>query len=174
MGKDKVCFGEYKCPSCSKPWQSCRAWADFGQKCKRCSNDIKPYHLEKLFKYICKNCQCIWDWKFVAEGLRCKNCNSPTLIKSLDKDKPEDVSYIRAHRLEALENANTSRIDSSKEHRSDLCEKCQAMGKCCSGKGIFIVARPVRSIASKWACPQITPDHFPTPKKTISSDSESD
>jgi hypothetical protein len=41
------------------------------------------------------------------------------LIKSLDKDKPEDSSYIRAHRLEALANADTSLINPNKEHRSD-------------------------------------------------------
>jgi hypothetical protein len=174
LGKSEVCFGEYKCSSCRKQWQSCRAWADFGQKCKRCSIDIKAYHLEKLFKYICKNCQSMWDWKFVEEGLRYQNCNSPTLIKSLDENKPEDLDYIRAHRLKRLENADTSMINPSKEHRSDLCQKCQALGRCCFGNGTFSLARTAQSGTSTWSCPNITPDVFPTPKKTISSDSESD
>jgi hypothetical protein len=112
--------------------------------------------------------------QFVEEGLKCQNCNSPTLIKSLDKDKLEDLCYINAHRLEALENADTTMINPSKEHRSDLCKKCQTLGKCCFGNGALSVAKPVRSGISNWTCPPITPDYFPTPKKTISSDSDSD
>jgi hypothetical protein len=116
----------------------------------------------------------MWDWKFVEEGLRYQNCNSPTLIKSLDENKPEDLDYIRAHRLKRLENADTSMINPSKEHRSDLCQKCQALGRCCFGNGTFSLARTAQSGTSTWSCPNITPDVFPTPKKTISSDSESD
>ncbi len=110
----------------------------------------------------------------MGEGLECQKCHSPTLIKPLDKDKPEDLRYINAHRLEALGNADTTMIDPSKKHRSDLCQKCQKLGRCCSENGVFLAAKPVRSGISNWTCPPITLDYFPTPKKTISSDSDSD
>ncbi|CAF2965743.1 unnamed protein product [Rotaria sp. Silwood2] len=82
--------------------------------------------------------------------------------------------YIFAHRLELLENADGNMVDPSKEHRSDLCARCQALGKSCTGKGNFIKVKPARSLADAWAHPDIAKDVFPTPKRTISSDSESD
>jgi hypothetical protein len=167
LGKNTVCFGEYKCPRCRRQWQSCRAWADFGQKCERCSIGIKAYRLEKLFKYICKNCECTWDWRYVEAGLKCMKCDSATLTKSLDGDKLEDLIYIRAHRLETLNNADKSITDQSREHRSHLCQKCQVMGRCCSGKGTFFMAKLVRSSKSNWTSPKMTPNVFSTPKKTL-------
>ena len=50
----------------------------------------------------------------------------------LDRDKRQDREYIKAHRLrEHHDVGGDNRINSAKEHREDLCEKCQKLGRPC-------------------------------------------
>ena len=37
--KDR-CFGEYKCPKCSRKWMSGYSWKDVPQQCERCRIDV--------------------------------------------------------------------------------------------------------------------------------------
>ncbi len=132
LGKKYPCFGEFKCPRCHKKWQSSKAWADYGQQCKHCASNVIPSNLQRLFVYICNNCKTKWKWVYVAEGLQCEKCKSSKLVRPLDQRNYQDREFIRAHRLEDLENRdNENYIDPTKEHRQDLCEKCLQLGRPC-------------------------------------------
>lgn len=37
------CFGEYACRQCYRKWVSGYSWADMGQQCIRCKQNIYPY-----------------------------------------------------------------------------------------------------------------------------------
>jgi hypothetical protein len=37
---DKRVFGFYKCPDCSRKWQSAYSWADCAQDCKTCDTKV--------------------------------------------------------------------------------------------------------------------------------------
>jgi DNA-directed RNA polymerase subunit RPC12/RpoP len=132
LGKKYPCFGEFKCPRCHKIWQSSKAWADYGQQCKFCTTSVIPFNLQRLFVYICGNCKTKWTWAYVAQGLQCRKCSSSTLVRPLDQRNYLDRKFIRAHRLEDLNNVyDENHIDPSKEHRQDLCEKCLILGRPC-------------------------------------------
>jgi DNA-directed RNA polymerase subunit RPC12/RpoP len=132
LGKKYPCFGEFKCPRCHKKWQSSKAWADYGQQCKHCATNVIPSNLRRLFVYICRNCMAKWKWVYVAEGLQCDKCKSSTLVRPLDQRNYQDREFIRAHRLEDLDNIDDENyIDPTKEHRQDLCEKCLRLGRPC-------------------------------------------
>jgi DNA-directed RNA polymerase subunit RPC12/RpoP len=124
LGKKYPCFGEFKCPCCNKKWQSSRAWADDGQECKHCATNVISSNLQRLFVYICHNCMVKWKWVYVAEGLQCDKCKSSTLVRPLDQRNSQDREFIRAHRLEDLDNIDDENyIDPAKEHRQDLCRE---------------------------------------------------
>lgn len=132
LGKKYPCFGEFKCHRCNKKWQSSKAWADYGQQCKHCAICITPSKLQRLFVYICNNCKTKWKWAYVTEGLQCDKCKSSKLVRPLDQRNYQDREFIRAHRLNSLDDVdNESHIDPNKEHRQDLCEKCQRFGRSC-------------------------------------------
>lgn len=126
LGKRYPCFGDYQCPSCYKKWQSSKAWADYDQQCKSCSTKVMPVQLQKLYVYICTNCHERWNWDYKLQGLRCRKCSSPKLVRPLDRDNYEDRKYIKAYRLREYDAVGSDdHIDPNKEHRQDLCEKCQ-------------------------------------------------
>lgn len=132
LGKQYPCFGDYKCPRCHKKWQSSRAWADYGQECKFCATKVMASNLQKLFVYICNNCNARWNWAYEHQGLMCKKCTSSVLVLPLDRDNHRDRKYIRAHKLRDSDDAgNDNHIDLNKEHRRDLCEKCQKLRRPC-------------------------------------------
>ena len=132
IGKRHPCFGEFRCPRCYKKWQSSKAWADYGQQCKACSISVPAMNLQKLFVYICKNCDAKWSWTYISEGMRCRSCRSTTNTLPLDRDRFEDRQFIRARGLRELNDADDeSFIDPSREHREDLCEKCLQLGRSC-------------------------------------------
>ena len=132
LGKKYPCFGEFKCPRCNRKWQSSKAWADFGQRCKFCSNLVNPSYLQKLFVFICSRCNAQWKEIYVTEGLRCNHCSSSTIIGPLDQEDYTDREFIRAHKLKQLEKTNDDNyIDPNKEHRQDLCEKCIKLCRPC-------------------------------------------
>ena len=37
---NRRCFGEYKCPKCSRTWQSGYSWRGIPQQCERCRIDV--------------------------------------------------------------------------------------------------------------------------------------
>ncbi|XP_031549462.1 zinc finger CCHC domain-containing protein 24-like [Actinia tenebrosa] len=47
QGKRRV-FGEFRCPSCNRMWQSGNSWANAGQKCKTCDIMVYPYKQRPL------------------------------------------------------------------------------------------------------------------------------
>ncbi len=132
LGKTYPCFGEFQCPRCRKKWQSSKAWADYGQECKSCSIKVMPSELQKLFVYICSYCQAKWNWAYKPRGLKCKRCSSSILVLPLDRENYQDRQYIKAHTLRELNHDdNENHINPNKEHREDLCEKCQKLGRPC-------------------------------------------
>ncbi len=162
LGKKYPCFGEFKCPRCHKKWQSSKAWADFGQKCKSCATSVTPFNLQKLFVYICGYCRAKWTWAYAAQGLRCSKCSSPTSVRPLDQRNYQDREFIRAHRLEDLRNVDDeNHIDPNKEHRQDLCEKC------------LILRRPCRESAGQEYVLKSNRDHQPRFSSSILSQAPS-
>jgi DNA-directed RNA polymerase subunit RPC12/RpoP len=132
LGKKYPCFGEFICPRCHKNWQSSKAWADYGQQCKSCSTSVNASNLQRLFVYICGSCKTKWKWAYIAEGLRCNECSPSRLVRPLDNKNYLDREFIRAHRLELLNNVgDENHIDPNKEHRQDLCQKCEVLGRPC-------------------------------------------
>lgn len=132
LGRERPCFGDFKCPRCYKKWQSSRAWADYGQECKSCSTKVKATKLQKLFVYICDKCDAKWNWAYASNGQRCKNCSSSVRVYPLDPENSQDRQYIKAHKLRSVTDVNDENyIDPTREHRQDLCEKCQQLGRAC-------------------------------------------
>jgi DNA-directed RNA polymerase subunit RPC12/RpoP len=132
LGKKYPCFGEFKCPRCHKKWQSSKAWADYGQQCKSCSINVMASQLQKLFVYICSNCKEKWSSNYQAQGQKCKRCSSSKLVRPLDREKYQDRQFIKAHKLQEFDDVgDENHIDPNKEHRQDLCEKCQKLGRPC-------------------------------------------
>ena len=132
LGKKYPCFGDYQCPYCHKKWQSSKAWADYGQQCKSCSTNVRAAKLQKLYVYICLNCQARWNWVYEPQGLKCTKCSSLKLVRPLDRNNYQDRKYIKAHRLRECDGVDSdNHINPNKEHREDLCEKCQKLGRPC-------------------------------------------
>lgn len=52
------CFGEYSCKQCYRRWVSGYSWADMGQQCIRCKQNIYPYRQVGFIAWYC-NIQCI-------------------------------------------------------------------------------------------------------------------
>lgn len=133
LGKRYPCFGEFQCPRCRRKWQSAKAWADYGQQCQSCFSTANVFNLQRLFVYICDQCKNEWKWAYDAQGRRCRNCSSSTLVRPMDPRNYADRQYIQAHRRESLCDLEDDEIniDPSREHRQDLCEKCQRLGRPC-------------------------------------------
>ncbi|XP_031549461.1 zinc finger CCHC domain-containing protein 24-like [Actinia tenebrosa] len=49
QGKRRV-FGEFRCSSCNRLWQSGNSWANAGQKCKMCDIMVYPYKQRRLHR----------------------------------------------------------------------------------------------------------------------------
>jgi hypothetical protein len=73
--------------------------------------------------FVLTSCRFSWQWKFIQDGLQCKQCRSASLCKALDQDKEEDREHIFAHRLAALGDTDANLIDANKQHRSHLCDE---------------------------------------------------
>lgn len=147
LGKKYPCFGEFKCPSCHKKWQSSKAWADYGQECKFCATNAMPFKLQRLFVYICSNCKAKWNWAYEPEGKKCRKCSSSVLVRPLDRENYQDRQYIKAHTLQEAGDVGAGNyIDPNKEHRQDLCEKCQKLGRPCrQTAGLNYVTTPIKT-----------------------------
>ncbi|OWR53953.1 zinc finger CCHC domain-containing protein 24 [Danaus plexippus plexippus] len=48
-GKSR-CFGEYRCPQCSRRWMSSNSWAGYGQECQSCKINVFPHKQTPLQK----------------------------------------------------------------------------------------------------------------------------
>ena len=72
-------------------------------------------------------------WAYVAEGLKCDKCKSSTSVRPLDLTNYQDRKFIRAYHLQDLDKIENDEnyIDLTKDHRKDLCEKCQRLGRPC-------------------------------------------
>ncbi|XP_065909237.1 zinc finger CCHC domain-containing protein 24-like isoform X2 [Dysidea avara] len=44
----KRCFGEYRCPQCSRRWMSGNSWSNAGQECKKCRINVFPHKQRPL------------------------------------------------------------------------------------------------------------------------------
>jgi len=44
----KRCFGEYRCPQCSRRWMSGNSWSNTGQECKKCRINVFPHKQRPL------------------------------------------------------------------------------------------------------------------------------
>ena len=42
------CFGEFKCPRCSRYWQSGHSWANCYQMCLECNKKVYPFRQQRL------------------------------------------------------------------------------------------------------------------------------
>ncbi|PIK37554.1 hypothetical protein BSL78_25624 [Apostichopus japonicus] len=49
QGKGR-CFGEYRCDDCHRTWMSGNSWADMGQECTNCRQNIYPHTQRPLNK----------------------------------------------------------------------------------------------------------------------------
>jgi len=137
LGVKRFCFGDFKCLTCKRTWESGLAWKDFGQECRSCHVNIKPHHIEEAYRYVCKECQIVWRWKWDDEGSECPKCGQ---IKKTLKDHRLVTKYIYA-------NLKQRGGEVRKVHDQKLCEKCVILGRDCRGS-VDIPVSAVMEIAA--------------------------
>ncbi|CAM4976461.1 unnamed protein product [Rotaria socialis] len=125
IGRDRPCYGEFRCSRCRRFWKSTKSWADCGQICSECDTLVSPANLKKNFAYICYNCNTLWYSFYSTHRRQCRNCKSYEISDPLDPDDSNDQNVINERKNESTaKNING-------EHREKLCQKCQATGRPC-------------------------------------------
>ena len=108
-------FGEFRCSSkCKNRWNSAWVW------CVRLTNEEEVGHhgLQHLFQQV-----------YAQE---CKRCENPTFARTIDEltcsKCGAKVSKCRCERK-----ARNTVLDMTKPHETELCHRCQRLGRPCTG-----------------------------------------
>ncbi|XP_059172249.1 zygote arrest protein 1-like [Physella acuta] len=63
-------YGFFRCPKCRKTWESTHVYckprtltAVYGQECKECRVECRPYKVEKLICSVCHSVECVCLFK---------------------------------------------------------------------------------------------------------------
>uniref|UniRef100_A0A2C9KYH6 3CxxC-type domain-containing protein n=1 Tax=Biomphalaria glabrata TaxID=6526 RepID=A0A2C9KYH6_BIOGL len=125
-------YGRFHCKKCNRHWDSAHVYTvagtkkvKFRQRCKDCEDSwLFPYSLQMLQCSVCGESQCT---------CKCEDCGKLRHKRFIENDQGELVvnTEFEYCRCEKSRNIPVGQyIDRKKNHRSDLCQKCQKGRPC--------------------------------------------